>query len=396
MRLSSPHHHRSRRPLARLSVFILIAALTQLAHAGPREQAKRIHDRLTGVPPNEATLTSMATKIENGDALGAATEAMQHPAFYNTTIREFATPWSNRDQSPYNELNDTTATVIGMVRDDVPFDQLLHSDLVYVGGAGVSNTPYSQSDNAHYQQLQNDGIDLSDAQNLVATTQSSLPGSPLQAAQTAGVLTTRGYSEAFLVAGTNRAAVRFATLNFMCLDMEEMRDVTAWPDRIRKDVSRAPGGDSAIFLNDCLACHAGLDALAGAFAFYDFDEELQQLVYTPDAVQAKYSRDAAVFPYGFETLGDSWINYWRTGPNAHVGWNGPGSGMGAKSLGMELSQNRRFAECQVTKAITKVCHRTPNGAADLQAVASIADSFEANNRSMQRVFAESAVHCMGE
>lgn len=400
MRLSSRHLHRSGhrlyRGIARLSAFLLIVSITQLSHAGPREQAKRLHDRLTGVPPSEATLASMATKIENGDALGAANEAMEHPAFYNTTVREFATPWSNRDQSAYNELNDTTATVIGMIRDDLPFDELLYSDLVYIGGAGVSNTPYAQDDNSHYQQLQNDGVDLSVPANLVATTQSSLPNSPLQPAQTAGIMTTRGYAESFLVAGTNRAAVRFATLNFMCLDMEEMRDVTAWPDRIRQDVSRAPGGDSAIFLNDCLACHAGLDALAGAFAFYDFDEDLQQLMYTQDAVQPKYARDAGVFPFGFETLGDSWVNYWRTGPNSHVGWNGPGSGMGAKSLGMELSQNRRFAECQVTKAMTKVCHRTPNGPADLQAVAFIADSFEANNRSMQRVFAESAVHCMGE
>ncbi len=388
--------HRLTERALRLTLLLVLTSATGLAQAGPREQAKRLHDRLTGVPPSAATLDSMATKIQNGDALGAAAEAMEHPAFYNTTVREYATPWSNRDQSVYADLNDTTATVIGFVRDNLAFDRLLYDDVVYVGGAGVSNTAYAQDSNGHYLQLQNDAVDLSDPANLVQTTQSGLPNAPLAANQTAGIMTTRGYAEAYLVAGTNRAAVRFATLNFLCLDMEDMRDVTAWPDRVRKDVTRSPGGDSAIYLNDCLPCHAGLDGLAGAFAFYDFDEDLQQLSYTPGVVQPKFLKDAATFPYGFETLGDSWVNYWRTGPNSHVGWNGPGSGMGAKSLGMELSQTRRFAECQATKAIEKVCHRTPNGPADLQAVQDIANSFEANNRSMQRVFAESAVYCMGE
>jgi len=73
--------------------------------------------------------------------------------------------------------------------------------------------------------------------------------------EAAGILTTRGYAQAFLVAGTNRAAIRFATLNFLCKDMEDLRDLTAHPDRIRQDVSRSPGGDSNIFLTDCLTCH---------------------------------------------------------------------------------------------------------------------------------------------
>ncbi len=383
-------------PLVRALAAMLLLALAQTSLAGPREQAKRLHDRLTGVPPTAATLDSMATKIQNGDALGAAQEAITHPSFYNTTVREFATPWSNREQSVYADLNDTTATVIGLIRDDVPFDQVLHGDIVYVGSNGVSSTPYAQDSNDHYLELQENNVDLSDPANLEPQAQSSLPDSPLGAGETAGIMTSRGYAEAFLVAGTNRAAVRYATLNFMCMDMEDLRDVTAWPDRIRKDVTRSPGGDSTVFLNECLACHAGLDALAGGFAYYDFDEDLNQMVYTEGSVQPKFVKDPQVFPHGYETLGDSWINYWRTGPNTFVGWNGPGAGMGAKSLGMELSQNRQFAQCQATKAIEKVCHRTPNGPADAAEVSRIADVYEANNHSMQRVFAEAGVYCMGE
>jgi hypothetical protein len=379
---------------ATLAALCAVAAAT--SHAGPREQAKRIHDRLAGVPPSAVVLDEMQAKVAAGDAIGAATQAMQNPAFYNTTVRELATPWSNRDRSVYAELNDTTATVIGMVRDDVPFDQVLYEDIVYLGSDTATALEYAQTDNAHYLDLQQNRVDLSNTTNLVRATQSSLPGAMIGAADTAGIMTTRGFAQAFLVAGTNRAAVRFASLNLLCMDMEDFRDVSAWPDRVRQDVSRSPGGDSNLFLNDCLACHAGLDGLAGAFAFYDFDATAGRLNYTVNAVQPKFLKDANTFPYGYQTLGDSWINYWRTGPNAFVGWNGAGSGDGAKSLGMELARTRKFSECSVKRVFEKVCYRSPNGVADLQAVQTMANSFEANNRSLKRVFAETAVYCMGE
>lgn len=339
--------HASKRKIVsgvNISILLLCAIGVSTAWAGPREQAKRIHDRLVGVPPTTAVLDSMEASIVAGDAVGAAMQAMQDPAFFNTTVRELATPWTNREQSVYAPLNDATATVIGMVRDEVPFDQILYDDIVYVGASDLAGIPaYSQTDNDHYAELQDARVDLSDPNNLVLEQQSAQPGTPIGPGDTAGIMTTRGFSEAFLVAGTNRAAVRFGMLNFMCMDMEAFRDPTAWPDRIRQDVSRSPGGDSSIFLNDCLVCHAGLDGLAGAFAFYDFDEDLQQLVHTPGNVQPKYLNDAGNFRFGHETNGDSWINYWRTGPNAWVGWNGPGSGMGAKSFGMEIAQTRQFS-----------------------------------------------------
>ncbi len=381
---------------AALAAALMLAA--PQAGAGPREQAKRLHDRLAGTPPAPAVLDSMATKLASGDRLGAAYEAMDTPTFYNSTVREFATPWFNRERSVYGELNDSIATVIGLIRDELPFDQVLHGDVVYVGTAAATNVGYSQTDNDHYRDLQQNRINLGDPANLAMQRQSEQPGTAIAAAETAGVMTTRGFAEAFLVAGTNRAAIRFTTLNLLCMDMEDFRDLTAHPDRIRQDVTRSPGGDSNIFLNDCLTCHAGMDGLAGAFAYYDYDEEDTRLVYTDGAVQAKFLNDANVFRYGFETTDDSWINYWREGPNAHVGWNpaGQSEGAGTKSLGRELAQTRQFAECQVRRVFEKVCYRTPNGPADTMAVETIADVFETNNRNMKRVFAETALHCVGD
>ncbi len=378
------------------AVISMLGAAT--ATAGPREQAKRIHDRLVGTPPSAAVLDSMTNKLVAGDGLGAAYEAMDNPAFYATTVREFATPWFNREQSMFTDMNDSIATVVGMIRDDVPFDQVLYEDIVYVGTAAATNVPYGQDNNDHYLDLQLNRVDLSNPANLERLRQSDLPGTQLGIAETAGVMTTRGFSEAYLVAGTNRAALRFAALNFMCMDQEAFRDISAHPDRIRQDVSRSPGGDSSIFLNDCLSCHAGLDGLAGAFAYYDYDEDQEQLNYSAGQVQPKYLNDAGTFRWGFVTTDDTWINYWREGPNGFVGWNGPGSGAGsgAKSLGMELAQTRRFATCQVQKTFEKVCYRKPNGPADELAVENIADVFEATNRNMKRVFAETALYCMGD
>ena len=375
-----------------MSVMFAISAV----HAGPREQAKRLHDRLAGVPLSSVVLDSMTTKIQNGDTIGAAYEAMENPAFYNATLKDFSTPWTNRDGSVYSDLNDFSATVIGMIRDDVLFTEVLSGNIVYIGSADASNNEaYSQTNNNHYEELQQRNVNLGDSNNLIQTQQTSLPGNVLPAEATAGVMTTRGFAESFLVAGTNRAAVRFASVNFLCKDMEDLRDITARPDFIRQDVTRSPCGDSNIFLTDCLTCHAGMDGLAGAFAYYDFDEENLQIAYTAGSVQPKYLRDSDVFRFGHETTYDGWINYWRSGPNAYLGWQGTGSGLGAKSLGVELASTRQFAECQVKKTFEKVCYRPPNGAVDHQFVEDVATVFQSNNYSMKRVFADTAAYCMG-
>ena len=121
----------------RVTALVALAAFATLASAGPREQAKRIHDRIAGVPPSAAVLDQMAAEISAGRTDQAALIAMDNPSFYNVTLKNFVTPWTNRDQTVFAPLNDYTATVIGMVRDDVPFDQVLSGDILYVGSSGL-------------------------------------------------------------------------------------------------------------------------------------------------------------------------------------------------------------------------------------------------------------------
>jgi len=375
-----------------VSLLVALAQLTQTAHAGVAEQAKRIHDRIAGVPPSATVLSQMIADLNAGNPDAAAVLATQNPNFYNVTLKNFVAPWTNRDQTVFTPLNDYTATVIGMVRDDVDFRTVLSGDILYTVNAGGLPPP-SAANNDHYATAEANGVDLSTA--LKATTQSSVYGLP--AAATAGVMTTRGGASAFFVAGTNRAMFRFTLMNHLCHDMEQVQDTTRPTDRIRQDVARSPGGDSRIYLNNCVGCHSGMDPMAQAFAYYNFDAGTGTLAYTANVVQAKYLINSDNFKQGYVTPNDAWENRWRTGPNAVLGFDPslPGSGNGAKSLGQELASSDAFAECQVRKVFQAMCFRTPATQADRDAVASIKAKFR-NGYKLKQVFADTAVYCRGQ
>jgi len=269
--------------------------------AGPREQAKRMHDRLAGIPPTEEVLCAMTYWIDpagGNDPTRAAMivmdtnsipdtptdcnpsgttidNSLSKKAFYSVSLKDFVTPWTNEDQTVHEDLNDYSALVIGMIRDNVPFDTVLSADLLYKGNSGPA---LSNANNDHYIALQNSAADLSNPSVLVQTTQSGESGylvaNPTNAsdkAAPAGVTSTRAASLAFFTGGTNRLMWRMTAVNYLCRDMEQLKDVSRTPDRIRQDVSRSPGGDSSIFLSACMGCHAGMDPLASAYAYYDHE-----------------------------------------------------------------------------------------------------------------------------
>jgi hypothetical protein len=369
-----------------------------LAQMDDIDRARRMHDRLAGVPPDAATLAQMAADIGSGRADLAAELAMQHPAFYNVSLKSFITPWTNEDQTVFAPLNDYTATVIGMIRDDVPFNLVLSEDIIYTGANGLVNPSYEHTSNDPYEALEAAGVDLSDPTQLVQRLQSSLPGTQLSPGDTAGIVTTRQAAMAFFEAGTNRAMWRFTTINYLCRDMEQLNDVSLPGDRIRQDVSRSPGGDSEIFLNTCFGCHTLMDPLSGAYAYYDWDEDQERLVHTPGVVQEKYLQGGNTFPFGYITTDNSWINYMRQGQNATLGWRGAvDRGFGAKSMGAEITASRAFSVCQVEKVFKHVCFRPPKDQDDRDAIEAIADDFETDGLyRMKDVFAAVAEHCMDD
>lgn len=407
-----------------LSVTLLHSAT---AAAEVRDQAKRMYDRIAGVPPSEQDLTAMTNLLGGSDPNQVPSEdqfiqvAMLYPManknFYNVTLKNWITPWTNEEQTVFADLNDFTATAIGMIRDNLDFRGVLSEDIIYaaptqvtVDGIDYNFPAYSNSNNDHYEQLEDSGAPLNEV--LVRRTQSEVTGLPSDAA--AGVMTTRAAAKAFFVAGTNRAMLRFTMMNFLCNDMEQFRDTSRPSDRIRQDVTRSPGGDSRIFLNTCVSCHSGMDPLAQAFAYYNWDgvegENGGRLEYTPGTVQPKYHINGGNFKWGYVTPNDQWVNYWRKGPNATwVGWknltgagyqteeDGPYAyGSGASSLGEELANTRLFAQCQARKVFKNVCLRDPGNNEDHNVIDAMMADFNISGGSIKRLFGKAAYYCRGE
>jgi hypothetical protein len=398
-----------------ISGFTLLCALsltlTSAAEAGPREQAKRIHDRLAGIPASTSVINEMANLIEEGDVRSAAFIAMDNPAFYNVTLKRWVSPWTNEEADIFAPLNDYTATVIGIARDDIDFRQILSGDILYTADTNLGLPVYSNTNNDHYEAIERQNIDLQ--ANLVANTQSSITGLPVEA--TAGIMTTRAAARSFFKDGTNRAMFRFTLINHLCTDLEGVKDISRVPDRIRQDVSRSPGGDSRIFINSCVGCHAGMDPLAQSFAYYEYEYDVESdpngdrgfLAYndigeidsaTGTRVTAKHLINENNFPFGFIITDDSWDNYWRFGQNQNLGWdtNLSGSGSGAKSMGQELANSQAFAQCQVTKVFKNVCLRDPQDSADRQQVELMTSNFSDSSYQIKSAFADAANYCKGE
>ncbi|MEO0442461.1 MAG: hypothetical protein AAFZ92_01790 [Pseudomonadota bacterium] len=424
---------------------LLVGAV--FVQAGPleQEQAKRIHERLTGVIPSTqvnpsndnfveprqfpdafSVLTAMEAELDgtdvNNDGLsggvGAAYIAMNHKAFYGATIKNWVAPWTNRDQDVFVPFNDYIATVIGYIKEERDFRGILHEDQIGVsthGGVPAYSTIFTpDTDDTiedHYEYLENNGL----VHTVELQTQSSVTGMPMTA--TAGVMTSHAAGRAFFVDGTNRAMFRFTLLNHMCRDLEQVQDNTRAPDRIRQDVSRSPGGDSRVFLNNCISCHSGMDPLAQAFAYYDYDnDELDadgnartpsfRVTYndvgqldpvTGTRVDKKHLINATTFPQGYVTTNENWVNYWREGPNSLLGWDNtlPESASGANTMGRELAHSQAFAQCQVEKVFKNVCLRDPINATDLAQLQTLTTSFGVNSYNLKRVFAETADYCKG-
>jgi hypothetical protein len=433
--------------------------------AGNREKAWHIYQRLTGTPPTNAVLDTMTacisgntsvcsagggdttlqgTPVASAGEVQAAYLAMQDKNFLNVKVKNMVIPWTNKDQTVFFPFNDAAALLIGLIGSGQDFRQALYADIYYDDPsvpAAFQFTPFvfpsttlsPQSNNNHFEYIEHNDLPLKTA--LVQTKQTGVTGMPAEGV--AGVMTTRAMQRAFFYAGTNRAMLRFTFMNFLCNDFVQIKDITSNPDRIRQDPSRSPGGDSSVFLNNCIGCHAGMDGLAGAFAYYNWgpavydstiEPDTQGSVYAssanplftlsgkdipPTRVMPKYLQNFLDFPYGHETQDDSWINYWRVGLDANLGWannttphvisydppnsnpypSEPGnSNMGsAAQLGYELANTEAFARCQVLHVYRHTCMNDPSEAAMTQLVG----DFKANKYNMLTVFSDAAASCSG-
>ena len=314
-------------------------------------------------------------------------------AFYSTTLKNFATPWTNRDQTVFAPLNDYTATVIGMVRDDVDFRTSLSADLVYIG-QGVSPA-YSPANNDHYVALEDNNADLRvvlQANDAVLAERSAARGDRRHhhfARRVRSVLHRRHEPRDVPLHAAQSPVPRHG----------------AGARHVASAGSHPPGRDAQpgrrqpLFLNNCIGCHSGMDPMAQAFAYYDFDETQGRLVYTPGQVQPKYLINSDNFKPGYVTPDDHWENRWRLpGKNTVLGWAGQDGRIAAATARSRSARSSRTAMRSPSARRRKCSARSASARratqADRTQVTASATGFKSGGN-LKRVFAETAAYCAG-
>jgi hypothetical protein len=419
----------------------------------PMNETKQIPDwnvDTTGTGPKYPQLKLYTDKIMAGDVMQAAYLATREPGFYNSTLWNMITPLSDAGKNSLGttgtitDLNDFTATWIGIVRDDLNAQLLLTGNQIYVpkaykpASAGAcaasavykSTQPYVDAMTAMYADPINNGLDkqLVPAPQCVYNNSKELAFSsdnPIIHPDAAGLLTTRQWGVAGLYMGTNRRAIRYMLDRFLCHDITDVRDSGLAEWRIRRDVDHAPGGDPKIYHASCRSCHTSLDSLGGAYAFYDSYPNPNQNVnpvgnlsdwrlfyvnaggYGEDVTMPKMNKNSSVFPPGYVTGDDSWINFLTTNNWQPIfGWSSavPTQANGVHALGMMIANSEGFSKCMAKRVYQQVCTMgTPanvdvnfNGP-DAGVINDLSTYFQSTNYNMRRLFqkAASLSSCLG-
>lgn len=366
-----------------------------------KAQVAFVYKRLAGVPASASDIDTWGAGYVAAPDKAAylkdvvAKAATDNDKFYAVTVLSFAQTEGNKDRSlgdGTNVLNDLTATIIGMVRDDKDYRGILSDDILYI----PTGTTYVSGNNAIYETLYTNvknGAPLASA--LTAGTQSGVTGLSVQA----GIFTLRGFGSVYYEAGTNRGPLRFTSMNYLCRDMEDLSDASRDDIYVRRDVDRAPGGDATKYKTECVGCHAGMDPLSKAFAYFDYIPPANANALAPitiaTAPTAKMNRNNDVFPGGAVVTDDAWKNLWldADGTNANLGWDqSKKEGNGVKSLGEMLAATKMFPECMAKRVYKTVCLKDATSSIDKAAVASLTEKFS-KSFNMKELFKDAAVNC---
>ena len=238
-------------------------------------------------------------------------------------------------------------------------------------------------------------MDLGDPTKLVPATQSTLPGACSPRARPRASSRRARLGKAFFSAGTNRRMWRFTTMNYLCRDMEHFR---TWPPDGPHPAGREPQpGRRQLGLPQPLhRLPRGMDPMAGAYAYYDWDAAGRTVIYTRPG-PAQVPDNAEHLPLRLRTTDDCWENYWRSGPISVLGWRGTERG-----LRREESRARGGGEPGLLRVPgregvrVRLLPRRSGRPKIVTAVETDRRSLRDAGTSMKRVLAETAVFCMGK
>ncbi|MBX3017719.1 MAG: hypothetical protein KF767_07520 [Bdellovibrionaceae bacterium] len=379
------------------------------------QESKKLLERISGskIPGDHPLLVQMEEKLAQGDRLGAARIALQHPNFYNITVKQMALKLSTRELTIAQKLNDFAASYIGVVKDGLDARLLLTGNFHYAAAAGVVASQDVTRSNAHYEQLDDAAgqrrINLAsvltrvNGQLLAAESGGGNVANP----DPAGVLTSRAFLGAHAIAGTNRRPVEYTMKVFMCVDMAEWSDTGSSDARVGRDIDRMPGGDPGRYLTTCKGCHTGMDGFRGAFARWDWTPEgfiIHSSTHTDSrfdrfvgGISKKMNHNNTTYPTGHVTSSSQWVNFARAPANAALfGWRGTSAavvdkGFDVKSFGNLVANSERFSQCMVKRVFEAVCRKETQIASNPGYFQAYATLFEKSVYNMQELFAQVAI-----
>lgn len=402
-----------------LVLSLILSAGSALAQSEAELEAKWLLERITGVrwPSDAAVLQQMSTLVASKNSSGAVQLAMMQPQFYNITVKQLALQMSTREETIRTPFNDFAAAFIGVTRDDLDARQLLTGNFYYAAATAQIPTgvtipmnigPDIVASNTHYAALENNRLNLADVlerrdgQLLVINNANATAANP----DPAGVLTSRAYIEAHATAGTNRRLVEYAFREFMCATIDQVADTLASDIRIGRDIDRFPGGDHTKFQTSCKGCHTVMDGFRGAFAKWNFNNgaalhsasggiEGRNAGGDGNGVVGKLNQNNTVFPGGYVTRDDSWVNHANRGANAlSLGWRGPASasGVGVASFGAAIANSQRFSQCMAKRVFQTVCRRDLSEDTQKLIFTQLGSQWESANYRFKKLFELVATH----
>ncbi len=440
------------------------------------QRALRLFKRLTGMNASifDSRIKTMRGLIADGHAKDAARVATADPSFYDITVKQLASKIATREQTPDPNLplNDFIATYIGVVRDRIDARKLLTGKFLY---RGRQDAPERWADDAafdrkstmetndHYLDIEKSGVPLrcalDEIKDLARVPASFLQKFPkpggLQSDEgdlnsmtsqyndgAAGVLTSRAWGEAHVIAGTNRRPVEKSFEHFLCSPISEWRDAATSDDRVGRDVARLPGGgDHQQYLTQCKSCHAGMDSLRGAWSYWNFENGV--LKFSPFFNREDYRRTdeqqdtvkKGIAPYltypngpdspfvqNFVDEGNSVVKKLNHNPDSEIGYilrdnsfvnqsneranrdrfgfSTNLSGRGLPEFGRMIANSDGFPRCNAVRVYREVCKKDPLAADASPALKSwineIAKAHADGGYNLKDLFETIAINCMEE
>ncbi|MNT31544.1 hypothetical protein D3C72_1673840 [compost metagenome] len=156
-----------------------------------------------------------------------------------------------------------------------------------------------------------------------------------------------------------------------------------------------------------------MDGFRGAFAKWDFDgmgikhsavnarggANNYTIATDAQGIITKMNKNNTIFPAGFVTTNDSFVNNATRPQNASFfEWRGAASGgNGVKAFGTVVSNSRRFSQCMAKRVFKTVCRKDLDPTTNQALLVRWGDEFEASGYQLKKLFESVAVkpECLG-